>query len=89
MKTKLSIQNLKCGGCAHTIMNKVSAVNNMSQVRVNVETSEVIFEAINIDAVNEVITVLSSIGYPMLDAKNNVVKKAKSYVSCAIGKMTK
>ena len=34
-------------------------------------------------------TKLSDLGYPMVGEQNSLPKKAKSFVSCAVGRMTK
>ena len=40
MKNKIYVQNLKCGGCANTITNKLTRDRSMFQnVTVNVEES--------------------------------------------------
>ena len=36
MTTIIKIQNLKCGGCANTIIKKVSDIENVTNVNVNV-----------------------------------------------------
>ena len=43
MTTTIKIQNLKCGGCANTIITKVSTLENVKEVTVNVEDSTVSF----------------------------------------------
>ncbi|WP_299362800.1 heavy metal-associated domain-containing protein [Winogradskyella sp.] len=89
METTLQIQNLKCSGCANTIIIQLSKLNGVSDVTVNNDTDEVSF---NYTSENELKTVekkLSDLGYPMLGEANPLPKKAKSFVSCAIGRMTK
>ena len=41
MKTTIKIQNLKCGGCANSITKKLSKISSISNVKVNVEETEV------------------------------------------------
>lgn len=89
MKTELVIQNLKCGGCAHTITTKVSELDAINNVEVNVENSTVSFIHNSIDDLNFVTNKLLSLGYPVEGDKNSVVSKAKSFVSCATGKISK
>lgn len=88
MKTTLQVQNLKCGGCANTISSKLSAIHGVSKVEVDVDTSEVSFESPSEEIVNQVKTVLHKIGYPEVGDDNSLGTKAKSYVSCAIGKVS-
>jgi len=87
MKTTIIIQNLKCGGCANTITTKLSAIENVSNVNVDVDTSSVTIEYQNDEDLFTVKNKLIAIGYPEEGEKNSVVSKAKSFVSCATGKM--
>lgn len=89
MKTELVVQNLKCGGCVHTITSKISELNAIDNVEVNVENSTINFIYENDDDLNVVIDKLLALGYPVKGDKNSVVSKAKSFVSCATGKISK
>ncbi len=88
MKQQVVIQNLKCGGCAHTITTELSKLNGVSEVAVNEENAVVEFETSTDDA-TAVIKRLDELGYPIENDPNNMLKKAKSYVSCAVGKINK
>lgn len=88
MKTQIYIQNLKCGGCANTIIKNVSNIESVSNVTVNVEENSVNFDLANQDKLVEVKVILKKIGYPEDGETNSLGSKAKSYVSCAIGKMS-
>lgn len=88
MKTQIYIQNLKCGGCANTIIKNVSNIELVSNVTVNVEENSVNFDLANQDKLVEVKVILKKIGYPEDGETNSLGSKAKSYVSCAIGKMS-
>lgn len=89
MQKTITIQNLKCGGCAHTITTKVSELENISNVVVDVEESTVTFDFVSENDFNTVQTKLSVLGYPVEGDVNSIGSKAKSFVSCATGKMTK
>lgn len=88
MKTTINIQNLKCGGCANTIITKVSSLENVNEVTVNVEDSTVTFNTPSEKEIEDVKSKLSVLGYPAEGENNSVISKAKSYVSCATGKMS-
>lgn len=88
MITQIYIQNLKCGGCANTIIKNVSSVESVSNVTVNVEDNSVNFDLANNDKLEEIKLILKKIGYPEDGEANSLGSKAKSYVSCAIGKMS-
>lgn len=89
MKTELVVQNLKCGGCAHTITTKISELNAINNVEVNVENSTISFKHNSIIDLDFVTNKLLALGYPVEGDKNSVVSKAKSFVSCATGKISK
>ena len=88
METTIHIQNLKCGGCANTITKGISSIEAIRNVSVNVDESTVTFSYETEDQVNEVKSKLKSLGYPEAGKANTFGSKAKSYVSCAIGKMS-
>ncbi len=89
MKKTIIVQNLKCGGCARTITNKLSELENISEVTVVPEDSSVTFTYGTADDLSKVEDKLKHLGYPSIDSKNTLASKAKSFVSCATGKMAK
>ncbi len=89
MNTTIYIQNLKCGGCANTVTKNLTTIDNITDVEVNVDESSVTFNYDNEDALNRVKETLQKLGYPEDGEANSLTAKAKSYVSCAVGKMTK
>ena len=86
MKTSIEVQNIKCGGCANIIKGKLSELENISDIEINIEESEITFNHLNQSVVDEVRNKLSAIGYPSIEDDNSVLSKAKSFVSCATGK---
>ena len=88
METTIHIQNLKCGGCANTITKGISSIEAIQNVSVNVDESTVTFSYETEDQLNEVKNKLKSLGYPEDGEANTIGDKAKSYVSCAIGKIS-
>lgn len=88
MTTTIYIQNLKCGGCANTVTKNVSAVEGIANVNVRVDESSVTFDYHEETKVNEVKELLKKIGYPEVGDENSLGTKAKSFVSCAVGKMS-
>ncbi len=87
MEHTLQIQNLKCGGCAHTIITQLSKLNGISKISVNNETNEVYFKYNSETELTIVKNRLSDLGYPVEGEANSLPKKAKSFVSCAIGRI--
>ena len=89
MKTSISVQNLKCGGCAHTITSKLSTIENISNIDVNLEENKVSFNYLSESDAFQVKEKLRHLGYPSIEDENSLASKAKSFVSCATGKMSK
>lgn len=91
MQHRLDVDNIKCGGCAHSIVSKLSALDGVSDVVVDVEQGQVTFSSEN-ELIDQVKLQLKSMGYPetgSLEGFGAAGAKAKSFVSCAIGKVTK
>lgn len=86
METKIYIENLKCGGCAATIKKGILSLENVEDVDVNVEDSLVIITSSSDESI-AIKEKLSKMGYPEVGDVNTIVHKAKSFVSCATGKM--
>jgi copper chaperone CopZ len=89
MEISLSIQNLKCGGCAKTITDKLMDINDVSNVQVDTTLNTVSLNYSQESTLENVKNVLSNIGYPIFGEENTLGKKVKSYVSCAVGKISK
>lgn len=87
MKREIYIENLKCGGCASTIIKGLNSINGVENTEVNVEKSVVNFTSED-SVLEEVKQKLSKLGYPEVGDKNTVVHKAKSFVSCAVGRVS-
>jgi len=87
MYTTLFIQNLKCNGCANTITNKLGSLHNVSNVIVNVEEGSVSFSYEDELALLNAKEALKINGYPEEGEDNSFGTKAKSFVSCAVGRM--
>ena len=88
MKAIVKIQNLKCHGCATTITKKLTALENISEVEVdNDEHTVSFFYSDMLDLVKVKLT-LNSLGYPEESDANSLSEKAKSFVSCAIGRIS-
>lgn len=87
MHTKIHIQNLKCGGCAHTIKTRLEGINGVAHVEVDNNEHMVSIDHDNETQLRAVATLLSSLGYPVEGEVNTLSKKAKSFVSCAVGRI--
>lgn len=85
--TSLEIQNLKCHGCANTITKAINKIKGVTNLSVNVDKSIISFDSADPTLIDKVKSKLSKLGYPEVDDDNSAFQKAKSYVSCAIGRI--
>ena len=89
MKQTFQVENVKCGGCASTLTTKL--VDEFGEVEVDLDKMP---REITLDITDENIKklreVTKKLGYPFSDESLGFVDlgstKAKSFVSCAIGK---
>ncbi len=87
MKSLLALQNVKCSGCASTITSKLTELGFVSAVAIDAELGTVDVTYEQKANLPEIIETLRKLGYPQVGDTNPLSTKAKSYVSCAIGKM--
>jgi copper chaperone CopZ len=78
----IEVENVKCGGCMNSITKALMKITGVESVNIENETISV---SGNADK-NIIVETLSKLGYPE-KGNNDLFKKAKSFVSCAIGKM--
>lgn len=76
MRTKVHIQNLKCGECENTIINRLSEVKNISDVEINQEDSTIAFDYHTNHDFEAAKHLLSQIGYPIVGKENKLKTKA-------------
>ncbi|MDA3906901.1 MAG: heavy-metal-associated domain-containing protein [Bacteroidales bacterium] len=82
------VENLKCNGCANTIRKEASKFSSVNNVTVDSEQSLISIEVDDtLDELEQIKQKLAKIGYPEIGAENNLATTAKSYVSCAVGRM--
>jgi len=87
MRTQFEIQNLKCDGCANTILKNLDKIVGIDQIHLEVDNALIAFHHTDDTKAAEVRSTLAKLGYPVVGDTNPMLKKAKSFVSCAIGKM--
>jgi copper chaperone CopZ len=82
------VANLKCSGCAKTIHNKISAIEGVDEVKVDVENARIdIQHDASIDP-KQFSEKLAKIGYPKIGDYNDLLTQMKSYASCMVGKIS-
>jgi copper chaperone len=86
---RLTVDNIKCGGCANRIHHQLSAIEGVKSVDVNVEQRQVIVDADT--ALTDVIRQqLARLGYPEAGTTAGIAAVGadlRSVVSCAIGRV--
>lgn len=88
MKTEqILISNLKCGGCANTVRKSLSKIEGVARVEVDVEQSLVTVNAEETTERSVLVEKLRENGYPEAGTTNSTLTKAKSYVSCMVGRI--
>jgi len=91
MSYEVSVENIKCGGCANTIRTRLEKLDGIDSVTVDVESGRVTVDGDGNTRQN-VIERLASLGYPetgSVEGIRSATAKAKSFVSCAVGRMEK
>lgn len=83
---KIEVENIKCGGCMNSIKTALLKIENVTEVAIDKETDTITIDADNDRAV--FVNTLSSLGYPE-KGHNTLLHKRKSFVSCAVGNLTK
>ncbi|PKQ70003.1 heavy-metal-associated domain-containing protein [Raineya orbicola] len=87
MEYHIQVENIKCGGCINSIKKAVSSIAGVEKVEVNKETETVsVLGGENLQA--QLVEKLAELGYPE-KGNNNLWLKAKSFVSCAVGRINK
>jgi copper chaperone len=91
MLQSITVDNLKCGGCANTITKSLEKIVGINNVNVDIDQGIVSFDG---DALlrDDAVKKLDGLGYPLRGTASGIhgaVEAAKSYVSCAIGRVTK
>jgi len=92
MKYEILVENIKCGGCANTIKTKLEALADVNEAQVDVENGSVTIDTNDSDSRDALVAKLLELGYPEQDSVeglSSVKAKAKSFVSCAIGRLDK
>jgi len=89
-KQTFEVLNVKCGGCANTLTTKLADKFGEVTVNLEVEPRQITLD-IEDDHIPALRESLKSLGYPMSDEDLSTIESftttAKSFVSCAVGKM--
>lgn len=90
MLETFEVENVKCGGCANTLINSLKDEFGEITVNLDVHPRQITLNIKN-EKKEDLKLKLRSLGYPLSTDNLNSFQKAtttaKSFVSCAIGKM--
>ena len=90
MSFEVDVENIKCGGCAGSIVSGLKALEGVAAVHVDVARGRVTVEGD--EALRPVVcTHLQRLGYPEVGSTAGLASaraKAKSFVSCAVGRFS-
>jgi copper chaperone len=90
MSLSIQVENIKCGGCANSIKKRLMDEARVSTVEIDVENGRVSIDGENLDR-DAIAAHLLKMGYPesgSVEGMKAATAKAKSFVSCAIGKVS-
>lgn len=84
---QIQVENIKCGGCMNSIKTALLKIDQVQKVTIDKDTETVhITGSVHLDR-EVLVQQLAKMGYPE-KGNNNILHKAKSYVSCAVGNLT-
>jgi copper chaperone len=89
MTYTVTVENIKCGGCANSIRSKLIEQELARAVDVDIDSGEVRVEG-NPEWREKTIAALAGMGYPEVGSVEGLkaaTAKAKSFVSCAVGRI--
>ena len=90
MKQTFEVFNVKCGGCASTLKSKLAEEFGEVEVDLDVIPRKITLDIDDKD-INKLAKALKKLAYPLASEEmsfmDSTSAKAKSIVSCAIGKM--
>ncbi len=89
MSYTIAVENIKCGGCANSIRTKLLSEALVQAVDIDIEHGQVRVEG-DLESRESVAMALARMGYPetgSVEGMRAAAAKAKSFVSCAIGRI--
>ena len=91
MQKSFEVLNVKCSGCASTLKSRLAEGFGEIEVNLEVQPRRITLDMENKD-VDKLAKALRELGYPLAEEEMSFIDstsaKAKSFVSCAIGKMS-
>lgn len=90
MAYQIDVENIKCGGCASTIRSKLETMDGIEKVEVDIASGRVSVDGSD-GSRDAAAAKLLQLGYPESGTAEGIAAakaKAKSFVSCAVGRIS-
>ena len=90
IEMEIEVENLKCGGCARSILKGLAELPGVTNAEVDMEQQLVKYEGTEATR-PQVADKLRAMGYPERGTLHGVsagVANAKSFLSCAVGRIS-
>jgi copper chaperone len=90
MALEFLVENIKCGGCENSIVKGLQTIEGVESVRIERESQRILVDAPETQR-TLLASKLRSMGYPEQGSVQGLeagVANVKSFVSCAIGRMS-
>lgn len=88
---EITVENIKCGGCANSITAGLMEDPYVMQVQVDVNNGSIWLELEDEGSRDAIVERLTKMGYPesgSVEGLDSMKAKAKSFVSCAVGRIS-
>jgi copper chaperone len=86
MVTEILVENIKCNGCMTSIKNALQKIKGIDEVSIDLDKELIMIQSQAPIDLDIVVKSLAKMGYPE-KGENTTLLKAKSFVSCAIGRL--
>jgi copper chaperone CopZ len=83
---EIFVENIKCNGCITSIKLAIMKFAGVKSVEINLDEEKITIDGKGVKK-EAILKKLTSLGYPE-KGHNTIFIQAKSYVSCAVGKMS-
>ncbi|MFN3754729.1 heavy-metal-associated domain-containing protein [Flavobacterium sp.] len=84
MEQQFEVENIKCGGCMNSIKTALLRIEGVEEVTIHKDTDTIVL--IGKFQRKLIVEKLNDLGYPE-KGNNTLIRKVKSYVNCAMGRM--
>lgn len=83
----IKVDNIKCHGCAASIRKGVTKISGVKEVKVDIDNGTVEIKHDGNNTLEGLTERLLILGYPK-KGEGSIVTTAKSYISCAMGRIS-